>query len=180
MTITLFEAILVAVISAIVTSIVPLYFSLKSFYKNRVWEKKSDEYQRVIRELAEQQNRLQKWEEHALVERGEAEGNTLTQKEKEKLREEGKACDEAMRATAMAGSFFISEEAITKLQGLLNGMNKIRYEWDDEVDILEKDIKLIKETIAGIRMAAINDLKINSWKIKWAKLWRLLDWFCLD
>ena len=157
----LLQTILVAVISAIVTSIIPMHYSLKSFYKNRVWEKKADEYQRLIRELAEEQNRLEKWEEHALVERCEAEGTTLTQKDKEKLWEEGKAHVEAMRVTAMAGSFFISEEAITKLQGLLNGMEKIKIE---EMDGCEKEIKLIKKTITEIHMAAINDLKINKWK----------------
>jgi hypothetical protein len=158
----LLQTILVAVISAIVTSIIPMHYSLKSFYKNRVWEKKADEYQRLIRALAEEQNRLEKWEEHANVERCQAEGTPLTQKDKEKLWEEGKAHVEAMRETAMAGSFFISEEAITKLQGLLNGMEKIKYE--KEMDGCEKEIKLIKKTITEIRMAAINDLELNKWK----------------
>ena len=69
--------IMVSIISGVGASILSVIVSHKH-EKNKIWwEKKTDEYQRIIRELAEEQNRAWKWEEDSWVKMGQAEGKKL-------------------------------------------------------------------------------------------------------
>ena len=120
---------------------------------------KTDEYQRIIRELAEDQNRAWKWEEDSYVRMEQAEGKQLKDEEIEQMRKSRDAAVENIRITAMVGSFYISQEAVKALEDMLVGLDKLRDEYQgDDIQTCGDEYELIKKTITRIRECGKIDL----------------------
>lgn len=151
--------IMVSIISGVGASILSVIVSHKH-EKNKIWwEKKTDEYQRIIRALAEDQNRAWKWEEDSYVKIGQGEGKKLGDEEIEQMIKSRDAAVENIRITAMGGSFYISQEAVKALEEMLVGLDKLRDEYSgDDVQTCGDEYKLIKKTIARIRECGKIDL----------------------
>ena len=151
--------IMVSIISGVGASILSVIVSHKH-EKNKIWwEKKTDEYQRIIRELAKEQNRAWKWEEDSWVKMGQAEGKKLEDEEIKQMRKRRDAAVENIRITAMVGSFYISQEAVKALEDILVGLDKLRDEYEgDDIQTCGDEYKLIKKTITRIRECGKMDL----------------------
>lgn len=148
-----------SIISGVVASIVTVFVSHKHEKDKIWWEKKTDEYQRIIRELAEDQNRAWKWEEDSYVRMEQAEGKQLKDEEIEQMRKSRDAAVENIRITAMVGSFYISQEAVKALEDMLVGLDKLRDEYQgDDIQTCGDEYELIKKTITRIRECGKIDL----------------------
>ena len=128
--------------------------------KNKIWwEKKTDEYQRIIRELAKDQNRAWKWEEDGWVEAGQSERKKLSAEEIKEMRASMEATIENIRITAMVGSFYISQEAVKALEDMLVGLDKIKGNHQgNDIETYGDEYKLIKKTISRIRECGKKEL----------------------
>ena len=151
--------IMVSIISGVGASILSVIVSHKH-EKNKIWwEKKTDEYQRIIRELAKDQNRAWKWEEDGWVEAGQSERKKLSAEEIKEMRASMEATIENIRITAMVGSFYISQEAVKALEDILVGLDKLRDEYEgDDIQTYGDEYKLIKKTISRIRECGKKEL----------------------
>ena len=151
--------IMLSIISGVGASIVSGIVSHKH-EKNKIWwEKKTDEYQRIIRELAKDQNRAWKWEEDGWVEAGQSERKKLSAEEIKEMRASMEATIENIRITAMVGSFYISQEAVKALEDILVGLDKLRDEYEgDDIQTCGDEYKLIKKTITRIRECGKKEL----------------------
>lgn len=139
---------------AVITAIVTVQLSLKRFRSEKWWEKKADAYSKIIDAI----HSLKDYNEQKLrAEYREAE--LSPEKEHELLRQYENAHREFIKALDV-GSFIISADALKILETY---QNRPRLNWDENplFDIIEEDLKHIKECLQSFKLAAKKDLNIK-------------------
>lgn len=155
-----FKNLLIAITGGLASSIVTLLFSFKQFSSQRWWERKSDEYLRIINQLVDYQNCAYKWQDHMWSSTAN-DSSGLSKEETDRLFREDKELRESVRKTAMAGSFLISAEASGALTKMLEQTNEIETEDDDPLNKIDHLYKLLKDTVATVRECAKADLNVK-------------------
>lgn len=155
------ETIFISLLSGFASSVITIIYSLKRFSSERWWEKKSEEYSRIIKELTDLQNCAYKWDDYYWDIIEGSNNKTFTDEEITELVNENKLLRESIRKTAMAGSFLISKDASEELEQLLNETNEISDSLEDAYESVQKEYKLIKMTIKRIRACAKADLGVK-------------------
>ena len=168
------ETIIVAMLGGLGPALVVILIEAGHIRTQKWWEKKADEYIRVINELSNYHNALYK-SLNAIGRAGTKEENSGEQTEN--LEEENKKTREAVRKIAIAGSILISDEAEKALKKLLTETDEIKIPTSHDIDLDEllkgksaitdkydevgKYNKLIGEAIGEIRKCAKKDLGLS-------------------
>lgn len=143
-----------SVITAVITAIVTVRLSLKRFYSEKWWEKKSISYTTIIESL---HNMKKYCDEHMEYE--------MTHKEIPKEKQEqlwlsySLARDEVSKAIDI-GSFIICDEAVEELKNLVKSLYRARSE-NTFFEYLDSQLSALTGCLEKVKVIAKNDLKIK-------------------
>jgi len=150
------QGILIGLIPAIVVSILTSYItvnlSLKQFYSQRWWDKKETEYTRIMRELARLKLCFSDWYESFLYHK------PVTEQDSKKLNETYKRASESLSKISAIGTFVVSEETVTALDGLLTQFEQ-ETPRGDPFDAIERDYIAVEKCIKEVTQYARKDLR---------------------
>jgi len=165
---TITETIIVSLLSGFASSFISILFSLKQFSLKKWWEKKSDEYLRIIKELVELQNCTYKWNDYyldifSMKQFSSSNKEKLSDSEISEMVKENKKLNESLRKIVITGSIVISQETTNELENLLNKINGLdELGIEDPINATKHEYDLIKKTIENIRQYAKKDLKVKN------------------
>jgi len=148
------QRIIIALIPAIIIFIVAyktVKWSLKQFYSEKWWEKKSEAYSHIIEHLSYLQYYFGEWFSEGLDEK------KLTDKDKEKLEENYRQARESITKAAATGTFIVSDDTATALEKLSRELEK-KDPMGDWVGDIDRCYGLVKECIKKIKEYAKADL----------------------
>ena len=139
---------------SVLTAIVTVRFSLRRFRTEKWWEKKAETYSKVIDALHHLKNYC---EQKLGVEYGES---RLPPEKESELREQYKKASAELTRAIDIGSFIVSKEAVRILEIY---QNRPELNWDENplCDIIEHDLKYVKECLHNFKLAAKKDLRIK-------------------
>ncbi|MDD5449581.1 MAG: hypothetical protein PHO42_03175 [Candidatus Omnitrophica bacterium] len=142
------------ILISVLTAIITVKLSLKKFRSEKWWERKADTYSKIIEVIHQLKNYA---EQKLKVEYKDIE--LSPQKEQELARQYEEAHKELIKALDI-GSFIISEKALKVLETY---QNRPRLSWEENAlfDIIEQDIKHLKECLCDFKKAAKKDLKLK-------------------
>ena len=150
------QGILIGLIPAIVVSIFTSYItvnlSLKQFYSQRWWDKKETEYTQIMRELARLKLCFSDWYESFLYHK------RVTEQDSKKLNETYKRASESLSKISAIGTFVVSEETVTALDGLLSQFEQ-ETPRGDPLDDIERDYIAVEKCIKEVTQYARKDLR---------------------
>ena len=148
---TLFSSILVAVITAFIT----VKLSLKRFYTERWWEKKSESYSKIVEAL----HRYKKYDEEKLEMEMEYPRDDNEERE-EYLSKQWKESNAELEKAVDLGAFIVSVEVEAIIRDFLK--RTIGDPRDEPLfEIIERDLSHVKKCLTDVKAAAKKDLGIK-------------------
>lgn len=139
---------------SIMVTVITVKLSLKKFRSEKWWEKKTESYSKIVDVLHQLKNYC---EQKLPPEYGEP--ALSTEKELE-LRQQYQTAYRDLVKALDVGSFIISEEAVKILETYQN-RPELNYNENPLCDIIECDLKYIKECLEDFKLAAKKDLGIK-------------------
>lgn len=139
---------------SILVAVITVKLSLKKFRSEKWWEKKAEAYSKIVDALHQLKNYC---EQKLPAEYGEP--SLSPEKEKELGQQHQTAYRELVKALDV-GSFIITDEAVKILETYQNRPGLNYYE-NSLCDIIECDLKYIKECLRDFKLAAKKDLGIK-------------------
>lgn len=139
---------------SILVAVITVKLSLKKFRSEKWWEKKTEAYSKIVDALHQLKNYC---EQKLPAEYGEP--SLSSEKEKELGQQYQTAYRELVKALDV-GSFIITDEAVKILETYQN-RPELNYYENPLCDIIECDLKYIKECLRDFKLAAKKDLGIK-------------------
>ena len=150
------QGILIALIPAIVVSILTSYItvtlSLKQFYSQRWWDKREAEYTQIMRELARLKLCFSDWYGSLFY------NKEMTEQDSEKLNVTYKKAIVSQARISAMGTFVISKETVTALDDLLAQFEQEEPRGDPYA-ALERHYKAVEQCIRKVNQCARKDLQ---------------------
>lgn len=148
-------SVVTGLVVAIVTAIVTVQLSLRRFYSEKWWERKSDAYANIMEALYEMKKHCDD------TMQAEEPGREISEAKKEGMRKTvDKASDEITKQTYI-GSFIISNEAVQELRKMDEAMEEAGQSGQSYLDYLLDSSAAVNNCMDKIRLIAKRDLKVD-------------------
>ncbi|MFC1975865.1 hypothetical protein ACFLXQ_05665 [Chloroflexota bacterium] len=147
-------ALIPSLIISILTAYVTVRLSIRQFYSERWWEKKAEAYSSIIEQLSYLQYCLELWFSESIGAR------ILSKEDKEKVLEEYKRVEQALKKSAAAGAYIVSDDTAITLKEVIRVFDEpgARYDRGNWLKEMEKDYTVVKDCIVKVREYAKKDL----------------------
>jgi hypothetical protein len=172
------ETLIGGMVGGIIPAGISIFYSHRQFTTQRWWEKKADEYLRIIREISEYGNCCARIAGSA--------ANIESDEDDQKLKCEEKKRRDGIRGTCLAGSILISDKANIMLSKLVRVIDNNKFVeafaryWEnssEQDEIIKLHAYAIDETIKELQKIAKKDLNLEqkTWGIR-IKEWAIKIW----
>ena len=146
--------IITGIVIAVVSAVITVKLSLKRFYSEKWWEKKSNSYASIIEAMHYMKKECV---EHLSAAQ---ESRVLSDDEEKKLEANSKKSADEISKAIDVGSFVICDEAVNLLSELDKNLHKAREETDWWAYLgVQQDA--LEETLPKLRQIARKDLKLK-------------------
>jgi translation initiation factor 2 alpha subunit (eIF-2alpha) len=153
------KGILVALIPALIVSVVSAYIttrlSIRNFYSQKWWEKKAEAYSRIMQSLVHLKYCYENWMADLVSEK------QLSDNFKKELSKQYGEAKRSLEEATSSGAFIISDKAASYLEGLKDKWEKVPLWQTDEYDHYAESLIAVGDCISKIRSCAKADLHKN-------------------
>ena len=159
-------SVLSSLVVAVISSVLAARLSLRSFYSEKMWERKSDVYSRLLKALCDKKLYLDEWFRRELAYVNEDKLNEWAKERIERFRELQKGADEEVERISLIGTFLISDEVADDIKRLKTALEVAitDYEKDQYVeDAMWTERKAFERCIDDVILPAKKDLTVNNW-----------------
>lgn len=139
---------------SIIVAVITVKLSLKKFRSEKWWEKKAEAYSKIVDALHQLKNYC---EQKLPAEYGEP---SLSPEKEKELGQQYQTAYRELVKTLDVGSFIITDEAVKILETYQN-RPELNYYENPLCDIIECDLKYIKECLRDFKLSAKKDLGIK-------------------